>query len=138
MKNNTVFSDSVVKKYGIRICRVAQQFQVRPEDVKRDPENYWVYPDGKPISMYMRRVILEREYRRKKKENAESLEITIRKQANKVLNLKTEGVRLPGERPPMEIRDVKDEKPINSEMFFFMVGLAIGAILTFILCTWRA
>lgn len=256
MKNNTSFPDSVVKKYGVKICRVASQYGVMPAEVKRDPENYWIFPNGKPMSMKTRRKILKRDWEKKrnnrayvktfpsprrifvkkskkkncvdiyelgepvgitisggegtikmaaggitsfpvntcgdngipetitplsklskrvlkeaesgktdavlnilrhqgvslpgsvkvsgvngyfkKKQNAESLEKTIKNQAVKVLNLKTEGIRLPGERPPMEIRDVEDEKPINSEIFFFMVGLAIGAILTFILCTWRA
>jgi hypothetical protein len=72
----------------------------------------------------------------KKKQNAESLEKTIKNQAVKVLNLKTEGIRLPGERPPMEIRDVKDEKPLSKETVWFIFGYAIGVLVTYFVCTW--
>jgi len=137
MKNDTPFTDETVKKYGLRICRVASQYGVMPAEVKRDPENYWIFPDGRPMSMATRRMILKRDVRRKKKENAESLEKTIKNQAVKVLNLKTEGKRLPGERPPMEVRDVEDEKSLSKETVWFMFGYAIGALMTYFVCTWR-
>ena len=205
MKNNTPFTSETVKKYGLRICRVASQYGVMPADVKRDPENYWVHSDGRPMSMRTRRMILKRDWEKKvknkasikifpsprrifvkkskkkncvdiyelgetkgitisggkgtikmaeggitsfsvntcgvngyfkKKQNAESLEKTIKNQAVKVLNLKTEGIRLPGERPPMEIRDVKDEKPLSKETVWFIFGYAIGVLVTYFVCTW--